>query len=53
VVDLGEDVAVARVIIYNQNDGDASHASMVSSRLSNSVVSLINYQDITLKSYNW
>ena len=50
-VDLGEGVAVSRVIIYNRNDGDASHASLVTSRMSNSVVSLINYQGDTLKTY--
>jgi hypothetical protein len=50
-VDLGEGVAVSRVVIYNRNDGDASHASAMTSRLSHSVVSLINYQDNTLKSY--
>ena len=48
---MGEGVAVSRVVIYNRNDGDASHASDVSARLSNSVVSLINYQGNTLKSY--
>ena len=48
-MDLGEGVAVARVIIYNRNDGDASHASLVSGRLSNSVVSLRNHQGNTLK----
>jgi surface protein len=51
-VDLGEGVAVSRVVIYNRNDGDASHASHVSGRLSNSVVSLINYQNNTLKTYS-
>jgi hypothetical protein len=50
-VDLGEGVAVSTVIIYNRNDGDASHASHVTGRLSNSVVSLINYQGNTLKTY--
>ena len=48
---MGEGVAVSRVIIYNRNDGDASHASLVTSRMSNSVVSLINYQGNTLKTY--
>jgi len=43
---------VSRVVIYNRNDGDASHASHVSGRLSNSVVSLINYQNNTLKTYS-
>ena len=42
---------MSRVVIYNRNDGDASHASAVSGRLSNSVVSLINYQGNTLKTY--
>ena len=50
-VDLGEGVAVSRVVIYNRNDGDAAHASDVSRRLSNSDVSLINYQGNTLKTY--
>ena len=48
---MGEGVAVSRVVIYNRNNGDASHASQVSSRLSNSVVSLLNYQGNTLKAY--
>ena len=43
---------MSRVVIYNRNDGDASHASHVSGRLSNSVVSLINYQNNTLKTYS-
>jgi hypothetical protein len=51
-VDLGEGVAVSRVVIYNRNDGDASHVSHVSARLSHSVVSLINYQGNTLKTYS-
>jgi hypothetical protein len=50
-VDLGEGAAVSRVVIYNRNDGDASHASAVSGRLSNSVVSLINFQGSTVKRY--
>ena len=49
---MGEGVAVSRVVIYNRNDGDASHVSHVSGRLSNSVVSLINYQGNTLKTYS-
>ena len=49
---MGEGVAVSRVVIYNPNDGDASHASHVSARLSNSVVSLLNYQGNTLKTYS-
>ena len=48
---MGEGVAVSRVVIYNRNDGVAAHASDVSRRLSNSVVSLINYQGNTLKTY--
>ena len=48
---MGEGAAVSRVVIYNRNDGDASHASAVSGRLSNSVVSLLNYQGNTLKAY--
>jgi hypothetical protein len=50
-VDLGENVEVSRVVIYNRNDGDATHASLVSGRLSNSVVSLLNYQGNSLKTY--
>ena len=48
-VDLGEGVAVSRVVIYNRNDG--SNPSILTLRLSNSVVSLINYQGNTLKTY--
>ena len=40
---------MSRVVIYNRNDGSASHVLTV--RLSNSVVSLINYQGNTLKTY--
>ena len=43
-VDLGLGVAVSRVVIYNRNDEG-------SERLSNSVISLINYQGKTLKTY--
>ena len=50
-VDLGEGVSVSRVVIYNRIDGDASLSSHVSGRLSNSVVSLLNYQGNTLKTY--
>jgi len=50
-VDLGEGIAVASVQIYNRDDGDAGHASAVSSRLSNSVISLRNHQGTTLKTY--
>jgi hypothetical protein len=53
-VDLGEDVLVARVIIYNRidsNNDTTGHASEVSSCLSNSVVSLRNLQGYTLKAY--
>ncbi len=42
---------MSRMTIFNRNDGDANHAALVSSRLSNSVVSLLNYQGITLKTY--
>ena len=42
---------MSRVTIYNPNNGDASWASLVSGRLSNSVVSLLNYQGNVLKSY--
>ena len=50
---MGEGVAVSRVVIYNRNDGDASPAleAEESGRLSNSVVSLLNYQGNTLKTY--
>ena len=48
---MGEGVAVSRIVIYNRNDGDASHASAVSGRLSNSTVSLKDNQGRTLKSY--
>ncbi len=44
-------MSVARVTIYNRIDGDAAHASLVSSRLSNSVVSLRDSQGYTLKLY--
>jgi hypothetical protein len=43
-VDLGEGVAVSWVVIYNRID-------CCSERLSNSVVSLINYQGNTIKTY--
>ena len=49
---MGEGVAVSRVVIYNRNDGDAAHVSHLSARLSHSVVSLINYQGNTLKTYS-
>jgi hypothetical protein len=48
-VDLGEGVAVSRVVIYNRND--IGCAFYVTSLLSNSVVSLLNYQGNTLKTY--
>ena len=48
---MSKGVVVARVIIVNCIHGDASHASMVSSRLSNSVVSLLNHQGDILKTY--
>jgi hypothetical protein len=44
-VNLGEDVAVSRVVIYNRI------ASLVSARLSNSLVSLKDNQGRTVKSY--
>ena len=43
---------MSRVTIFNWNDGDPAHAALVSSRLSNSVVSLLNYDGTTLKTYN-
>ena len=48
---MGEGVAVSRVTIFNRKSGDAAHAALVSSRLSNSRVSLLNYQGTSLKSY--
>lgn len=42
---LGEAIAVSRVTIFNRIDGPTS------SRLSNSHVSLLDYQGNTLKSY--
>ena len=50
-VDLGERVAVSNVTIYNWNAGDTAHAATVSNRLSNSVVSLLNDQGRTVRSY--
>ena len=43
-VDLGQDVAVSKVVIYNRID-------CCPERLSNSMVSLLNYQGTILKSY--
>jgi hypothetical protein len=51
-MDFGEGVAVSRVTIFNRNDGDANHAAIVSARLSNSEVSLLNYQGTTIMSYS-
>jgi hypothetical protein len=51
-VNLGKDVAVSRVVIYNRNDGDARDKSIVSGRLSNSLVSLKDNQGRTVKSYS-
>ena len=48
---MGEDVEVSRVTIFNRNDGDASHSVIVSRRLSNSNVSILNQLGDTLKSY--
>ena len=48
---MGEGVVVSRVKIFNRKNGDAAHAALVSSRLSNSRVSLLNYQGTSLKSY--
>ena len=42
---------MSRVTIFNRNDGDPAHAALVSSRLSNSVVSLLNYHGTALKTY--
>jgi hypothetical protein len=51
-VDLGGGgVSVSRVKIFNRIDGDPSHASLVSSRLSNALVSLSNLNGNTLKSF--
>ena len=49
---MGQRVAVSKVTIFNRNDGDAAHAALVSKRLSNSVVSLLNFQGTTLRSYS-
>ena len=43
---------MSRIVIYNRNDGDASHASLVSGRLSNSLVLLKDNQGRTVKSYS-
>lgn len=50
-MDLGEGVAVSRVKIFNRNHADASLGALISSRLSNSSVSLLNFEGTTLKSY--
>ena len=50
-MDLGKDINVTRVTIYNRIDGNATHALEMSSRLSNSLVSLRNLQGNTLKVY--
>ncbi len=42
---------MSRVTIFNRNDGDASHTSLVSGRLSNSVVSLLDDKNTTLNEY--
>ena len=44
-MDLGSDVTVTKVIIFNRNDGVSA------GRLSSSTVSLKNNQDTILKSY--
>jgi hypothetical protein len=51
-VDLAADVCVSAVKIYNRYDGDASHASIVSNRLSNQKVTLRNVNGNTLKTLN-
>ena len=48
-MDLEEGFTVSRVTIFNRNDGDLADAALVSGRLSNSVVSLLNYHGDTLK----
>lgn len=48
---MGEGVAVSRVSLFNRNDGDVAHAALVSNRLSNSCVILMNYQGTYLKQY--
>ena len=50
---MGSADYVKRVKIYNRIDGtiDDPTGSVVSSRLSNSVVSLINQNNVTLKTY--
>ncbi len=42
---------MSRVTIFNRIDGDASHSSLVSGRLSNSVVLLLDDKNTTLKKY--
>lgn len=51
-VDLAADVCVSAVKIYNRYDGDASHVSTVSNRLSNQKVTLRNVYGNTLKTLN-
>ncbi len=51
-LDFGADVCVSKVKIYNRIDGDAAHASIVSSRLSNSRVSLRNANEVALRSWS-
>jgi hypothetical protein len=48
-VDLGEGVAVSRIVIYNRIDAD--HYSLTTGRLSNSLVLLKDNQGNTLKTY--
>ncbi len=50
-VDLGQDVYVKKVIVYNRNDGDPWHAEIVTQRLSNSVVSLLSQEGSALKNF--
>ncbi len=48
-MDLGENVLVAGVTIYNRIDGNICHALEVSSRLSHSILSLHNLEGDTVK----
>ncbi len=48
---MKEVVEIVQVKIFNRIDGDATHASEVSNRLSNAVVSLLNQGGSTLKTY--
>jgi hypothetical protein len=42
---------VSRVAIFNRNEDDGRHSSLVSSSLSNSIVSFLNFNGVILKAY--